>query len=109
MLSASPQRILISPQISINRRGIVTPAQQKINDGTSLTPFFKRALLCDFECYIEKQQLLPFWKVHFKQQKLALEPPTAEDLEELSCQASGSTCASGLPQHNRQNCGHAQC
>lgn len=71
----------------INRRGIITPAQQKINDGTSLTPFFKRALLCDFECYIE-QQLLPFWKVHFKQQKLALEPPTAEDLEELS-QASG--------------------
>lgn len=71
----------------INRRGIITPAQQKINDGTSLTPFFKRALLCDFECYIE-QQLLPFWKVHFKQQKLALEPPTAEDLEALS-QASG--------------------
>lgn len=71
----------------INRRGIITPAQQKINDGTSLTPFFKRALLCDFECYIE-QQLLPFWKVHFKLQKLALEPPTAEDLEELS-QASG--------------------
>ena len=71
----------------INRRGIITPAQQKINDGTSLTPFFKRALLCDFECYIE-QQLLPFWKVHFKQQNLALEPPTAEDLEALS-QASG--------------------
>lgn len=67
----------------INRRGIITPAQQKINDGTSLTPFFKRALLCDFECYIE-QQLLPFWKVHFKQQTLALEPPTAEDLEALS-------------------------
>ncbi len=67
----------------INRRGIITPAQQKINDGTSLTPFFKRALLCDFDCYIE-QQLLPFWKVHFKQKKLALDSPTAEDFESLS-------------------------
>lgn len=67
----------------INRRGIITPAQQKINDGTSLTPFFKRALLCDFDCYIE-QQLLPFWKVHFKEQKLALESPTTEDFESLS-------------------------
>ena len=67
----------------INRRGIITPAQQKINDGTNLTPFFKRALLCDFNCYIE-QQLLPFWKVHFKQKKLALESPTAADLESLT-------------------------
>ena len=66
----------------INRRGIITPAQQKINDGTSLTPFFKRALLCDFDCYLE-QQLLPFWQVHFKQETLALESPSAADLESL--------------------------
>lgn len=66
----------------INRRGIITPAQQKINDGTSLTTFFKRALLCDFDCYLE-QQLLPFWQVHFKQETLALESPSAADLESL--------------------------
>ncbi len=52
----------------INRRGIITPPQQKINDGTSLTPFFKRALLCDFECYIQ-QQLLPFWRVHVQKRQ----------------------------------------
>lgn len=49
----------------INRRGIITPAQQRINDGTSLTPFFKNALMCDFQCYIH-DQLLPFWRTHFK-------------------------------------------
>jgi pimeloyl-ACP methyl ester carboxylesterase len=52
----------------INRRGIITPPQQRINDGTSLTPFFKRALLCNFECYIQ-QQLLPFWRVHVQKQQ----------------------------------------
>lgn len=66
----------------INRRGIITPAQQKINDGTSLTPFFKRALLCDFECYIQ-DQLLPFWRVHFKSQQLATVSPSATDLNTL--------------------------
>ena len=66
----------------INRRGIITPAQQKINDGTSLTPFFKRALLCDFDCYIQ-EQLLPFWQVHFKQQQLATTEPSAADLDAL--------------------------
>ncbi len=49
----------------INRRGMITPIQKKIYDGTTLTPFFKQALLCDFECYIQKQ-LLPLWRVHFK-------------------------------------------
>lgn len=49
----------------INRRGIITPAQQKINDGTNLTPFFRKALMCDFACYIH-DQLLPFWRTHFK-------------------------------------------
>ncbi|MDY0249872.1 MAG: serine/threonine protein kinase [Pseudomonas sp.] len=66
----------------INRRGIITPAQQRINDGTNLTPFFKRALLCDFECYIQ-EQLLPFWQVHFKQQQLATTGPSATDLNSL--------------------------
>lgn len=68
----------------INRRGIITPPQQKINDGTSLTPFFKRALLCDFECYIQ-QQLLPFWRVHVQKQQpnTAVDNPIA-DLEALT-------------------------
>lgn len=66
----------------INRRGIITPPQQKINDGTSLTPFFKRALLCDFECYIQ-QQLLPFWRVHVKQQQSTAAGNANADLEAL--------------------------
>lgn len=63
----------------INRRGIITPPQQKIYDGTSLTPFFKRALLCDFECYIQ-QQLLPFWRVHVEKrlQNTTVDNPEAD-------------------------------
>lgn len=45
----------------INRRGLITPAGYPINDSTSLTPFFKRALQCDFDCYITGQ-LLPMWR-----------------------------------------------
>lgn len=66
----------------INRRGIITPAQQKISDGTSLTPFFKKALVCDFDCYIQ-QQLLPFWQVKIKQQALPSPNTAATDLESL--------------------------
>ena len=66
----------------INRRGIITPAQQKISDGTSLTPFFKKALVCDFDCYIQ-QQLLPFWQVKIKQQALPSPNTAASDLGSL--------------------------
>ena len=45
----------------INRRGLIIPPNFPITDGTSLTPFFKRALQCDFECYLH-DQLLPFWQ-----------------------------------------------
>ncbi|WP_079201446.1 serine/threonine protein kinase [Pseudomonas sp. CC6-YY-74] len=45
----------------INRRGLITPAGYPINDSTSLTPFFKRALQCDFDCYITGQ-LIPMWR-----------------------------------------------
>lgn len=45
----------------INRRGLITPARYPINDSTSLTPFFKRALQCDFDCYIT-EQLIPMWR-----------------------------------------------
>ncbi|MDM8347773.1 serine/threonine protein kinase [Pseudomonas sp. sp1636] len=45
----------------INRRGLITPTRYPINDSTSLTPFFKRALQCDFDCYIS-EQLMPMWR-----------------------------------------------
>lgn len=45
----------------INRRGLITPARYPINDSTSLTRFFKRALQCNFDCYIT-EQLIPMWR-----------------------------------------------
>lgn len=66
----------------INRRGMITPIQKKIYDGTNLTPFFKQALMCDFECYIDKQ-LLPLWRVHFKGPLNANATADPEDLETL--------------------------
>ncbi|WP_439888997.1 serine/threonine protein kinase [Pseudomonas sp. MBLB4123] len=45
----------------INRRGLITPVGQPIGEGTNLTPFFKRALQCDFDCYIG-EQLIPMWR-----------------------------------------------
>lgn len=42
----------------INRRGLVTPPNYPITEGTSLEPFFKRAMQCDFECYMT-EQLIP--------------------------------------------------
>ncbi|MBC9249800.1 serine/threonine protein kinase [Pseudomonas alcaligenes] len=48
----------------INRRGLITPTQYPISEGTSLTQFFKRALRCNFECYMN-QQLIPHWQRKF--------------------------------------------
>jgi hypothetical protein len=45
----------------INRRGMITPADYKIDSGTSLTPLFKQALLCNFDCYMTNQ-LVPMWR-----------------------------------------------
>ncbi|WP_137818463.1 alpha/beta fold hydrolase [Pseudomonas sp. 2FG] len=45
----------------INRRGLITPPHYPISEGTSLTPFLRRALLCDFDCYIG-EQLVPMWR-----------------------------------------------
>ena len=42
----------------INRRGLIIPPKYPISEGTSLTPFLKRALQCDFDCYLS----LEFWK-----------------------------------------------
>ena len=45
----------------INRRGLITPPKYPITEGTSLTPFLKRALQCDFDCYIT-EQVIPMWR-----------------------------------------------
>ncbi|MGV8844194.1 MAG: serine/threonine protein kinase [Pseudomonas sp.] len=45
----------------INRRGLIIPVGYPISEGTSLTRFFKRALQCDFDCYIT-EQLIPLWR-----------------------------------------------
>ncbi|MGE8361577.1 serine/threonine protein kinase [Pseudomonas sp.] len=48
----------------INRRGLITPVEHPITEGTSLTPFFRRALQCDFDCYIT-EQLIPMWRARY--------------------------------------------
>jgi hypothetical protein len=48
----------------INRRGLITPVSYPISQGTSLTPFFKRALQCDFDCYLT-EQLIPMWRARY--------------------------------------------
>ncbi|MHB0763502.1 serine/threonine protein kinase [Stutzerimonas sp. NM35] len=45
----------------INRRGLIVPPGYPIDEGTSLEPFFRRALLCDFDCYLT-EQLIPMWR-----------------------------------------------
>ncbi|MHC6224528.1 serine/threonine protein kinase [Pseudomonas sp. X10] len=45
----------------INRRGLITPPKYPITEGSSLTPFFKRALQCDFDCYLT-EQVIPMWR-----------------------------------------------
>ncbi|MDE1164071.1 MAG: serine/threonine protein kinase [Pseudomonas sp.] len=45
----------------INRRGLITPPKFPITEGTSLTPFLKRALQCDFDCYLT-DQVIPMWR-----------------------------------------------
>ncbi|MFI8690837.1 serine/threonine protein kinase [Stutzerimonas kunmingensis] len=48
----------------INRRGLITPPEYPINEGTRLEPFFKRALLCSFDCYIT-EQVIPMWRAQY--------------------------------------------
>ena len=45
----------------INRRGLITPPKYPISEGTSLTPFLRRALQCDFDCYLT-EQVIPMWR-----------------------------------------------
>ena len=48
----------------INRRGLLTPVDFPISESTSLTPFFKRSLQCDFDCYMS-EQLIPMWRARY--------------------------------------------
>jgi hypothetical protein len=43
----------------INRRGLIIPPKYPITEGTSLT--LKRALQCDFDCYLT-EQVIPMWR-----------------------------------------------
>ncbi|MDU8165410.1 serine/threonine protein kinase [Pseudomonas syringae pv. actinidiae] len=45
----------------INRRGLIIPPKFPISEGTSLTPFLKRALQCDCDCYLT-EQVIPMWR-----------------------------------------------
>lgn len=45
----------------INRRGLITPIDYPIREGTSLTPFMRRAMQCDFDCYMT-EQVIPMWR-----------------------------------------------
>ncbi len=53
----------------VNRRGQVVPINITIYEGSSLTPYLREALFCNFECYIQ-EQLLPYWRRHFKGESL---------------------------------------
>ncbi|MDP3814138.1 serine/threonine protein kinase [Pseudomonas sp.] len=54
----------------VNRRGLITPISYPIEEGTSLTPFFKRALQCNFDCYLT-EQLIPMWRARYDGGSLA--------------------------------------
>ncbi|MCQ4323356.1 serine/threonine protein kinase [Stutzerimonas stutzeri] len=54
----------------INQRGLIVPQDYPINEGTRLEPFFKRALLCNFDCYIT-EQLIPMWRAQYDGGSLA--------------------------------------
>ncbi|MDU8059857.1 serine/threonine protein kinase [Pseudomonas syringae pv. actinidiae] len=45
----------------INRRGLIIPPKFPISEGTSLTPFLKRALQSYFDCYLT-EQVIPMWR-----------------------------------------------
>ena len=45
----------------INKRNLITPLGTKIDYGTNMVPFYRKALACDFVCYLN-QQMLPYWQ-----------------------------------------------
>lgn len=49
----------------VNRRGSIVPLDSVITETSSLTPYFRASLRCNFTCYINNQ-LLPFWRQRFE-------------------------------------------
>lgn len=49
----------------VNQRGEIVPKGTVLKEGTSLTPYFRNSLTCNFDCYISRQ-LLPMWHDHFQ-------------------------------------------
>lgn len=45
----------------LNQRGLITPPGYPMDETTQLAPFYKRALQCNFACYLE-EQLTPMWR-----------------------------------------------
>lgn len=45
----------------INKRGLITPLDSKINFNTAIVPLYRKSLDCNFVCYMN-QQVLPYWK-----------------------------------------------
>lgn len=43
----------------VNKRGQIVPIDADLSESSSLTPYFRRSLFCDFACYV-KLQLLPY-------------------------------------------------
>jgi len=54
----------------LNRRGLITPPNYPIDEDTPLTPFFIRALQCNFGCYLT-EQLIPQWRARHNGGSLA--------------------------------------
>ncbi|CAE6909087.1 MULTISPECIES: serine/threonine protein kinase [Pseudomonas] len=48
----------------LNHRGLITPPDVKIKKSTDMTPYFRRALTCDFDCYMT-EQLIPMWRARY--------------------------------------------
>ncbi|WP_071871766.1 serine/threonine protein kinase [Atopomonas hussainii] len=49
----------------LNQRGLITPKDYPLGFDSDLAPFMKRAMMCDFDCYIA-QQLIPWWRAKYQ-------------------------------------------
>ncbi|TFZ33241.1 serine/threonine protein kinase, partial [Pseudomonas syringae] len=45
----------------LNCRGRATAPKSAVTEGSSTTPVLKRALQCDFDCYLT-EQVIPMWR-----------------------------------------------
>ncbi|WP_150303902.1 alpha/beta fold hydrolase family protein [Pseudomonas saliphila] len=54
----------------ITRGGVYVPVDQQLKVSTSLTPYLRQALFCNFKCYIETQ-LYPDWQTRNADQSIS--------------------------------------